>query len=89
MDDLVGVSAASFDFPPGATLALFTDGFFEAANAESELFGDERVIALIQEGVRSRLPEVIAGLHEEIKRFTGQDAQADDLTAILIRRYDA
>jgi sigma-B regulation protein RsbU (phosphoserine phosphatase) len=75
-----------FEFIPDATLALLTDGFYEATNPQDEQFGEERVIKLAQQKATVPLVELIAELHAEIERFTQGRKQADDLTAVLIRR---
>ncbi len=75
-----------FHFHPGDTLVLLTDGFYEAANAEKEQFGEERVIELIQQHRDLALHELIESLYRHTLSFTGSQPQADDLTAVLIRR---
>jgi phosphoserine phosphatase len=76
----------AFTFAPGDVLVLLTDGFYEAANPAGEPYGEERVMAYVQRhGGRS--PEaLIDGLQTEIMQFTEGCAQADDLTAVLVRR---
>jgi sigma-B regulation protein RsbU (phosphoserine phosphatase) len=75
-----------FEFVPGATLALLTDGFYEAANPQDEQFGEQRVVEFVQQKAAAPLVALIADLHAEIERFTQGRKQADDLTAVLIRR---
>jgi len=76
----------SFDFPPGATLVLLTDGFYEAADERAEQYGEERVIEFIKEKTDKPLTQLIDELYSEIEEFTQNTKQADDLTAVLIRR---
>jgi phosphoserine phosphatase len=78
--------AARFDFTPGSAMVLLTDGFYEAANAESEQFGEPRVTQFIQQNADKPLVNLIDDLHAAIDRFVGDSPQADDLTAVLIRR---
>lgn len=75
-----------FEFSPLATLVLLTDGFYETASAEGELFGEARVTALMQESMNTPLPELIENLYQRVCTFSGGTRQADDLTAVLIRR---
>ncbi|GMU81128.1 MAG: hypothetical protein AMXMBFR47_09990 [Planctomycetota bacterium] len=79
-------AAEPFTFEPGATLVLLTDGFFEAADASAEQFGEERVVAHVRATTAEPLPNVITLLHEKLCRFAGKDDQVDDLTAVLVRR---
>jgi phosphoserine phosphatase len=78
--------AATYDFTPGGTAVLLTDGFYETDNPAGEQFGDERVIAFVRERPDVPLDRLIAELHAEIKQFRQEAAQGDDLTAVLIRR---
>lgn len=75
-----------FDFDPGATLVLLTDGFYEAADPRHEQFGEARVIEFVRKQTGVPLTQLIEALHADIKKFTKGCPQADDLTAVLIRR---
>jgi sigma-B regulation protein RsbU (phosphoserine phosphatase) len=75
-----------FELPPGGTLVLLTDGFYEAADPSKQQFGDERVIEFVKGKAAVPLPRLIADLHADIAAFTQGCKQADDLTAVLIRR---
>lgn len=88
LDEMEDVEIGRFDFGPGATLVLLTDGFFEAASPESELYGEQRVASFIQARPREPLLDTIVALHEAIQRFTESAPQADDLTAVLVRRVN-
>lgn len=77
---------ACFEFSPGSTLALMTDGFYEAAAPERDLFGEQRVIDFIRTHVAAPVSELIKSLYAEIDRFVAGAPQADDLTAVVIRR---
>jgi phosphoserine phosphatase len=75
-----------FEFAPSATLVLLTDGFYEAANPQDEQFGESRVIEYVRQKAAVPLVELIDGLHADVVAFTQGCPQADDLTAVLIRR---
>ena len=77
---------ARFKFAPNATLILLTDGFYETANAEAELFGEDRVTAFVQRHSPLSLDTLIDQLYEATTQFSAGTPQADDLTAVLIRR---
>ncbi|RMF83172.1 MAG: GAF domain-containing protein [Planctomycetota bacterium] len=79
-------STESFRFRPGTTLALLTDGFYEAANAEGDQYGEGRVTQFIRERAHYPLPKLIDKLHESISHFVDDVVHKDDLTAVLIRR---
>lgn len=86
LPDFTFDSPQRFEMVPGSTLVLLTDGFYETASPGGELFGEERVAGIIQAGVNTPLTELIDRLHAQIREFSGGAKQADDLTAVLIRR---
>ena len=75
-----------FEFAPGATLMLLTDGFYEAANPAGEQYGEARAIEFVRRHADKSLTELIETLHADIVAFTEGRPQADDLTAVMARR---
>lgn len=74
------------EFQPGDMLVLSTDGFFEWANATGEQFGVKRMEDTIR-ATRDKSPkEIIAALYQAVIAFSGGTKQADDLTAVVIKR---
>lgn len=86
LDELDQVEIGRFDLAPRATLVLLTDGFYEAGDPQGELFGEARVISFIQGRAAEPLGDTIVALHDAIQLFTRNAPQADDLTALLVRR---
>jgi serine phosphatase RsbU (regulator of sigma subunit) len=72
------------ELPPGASLVLYTDGVVEARR-DGELYGDERLDALLaaQHGLPARA--LAAAVAEEARGFAGGDL-SDDLAVVVIRR---
>ena len=72
----------------GTTLLLYTDGLTEAKNANSELFGGDRmtktVERLLSEG-EATPKSIICGLTDAVKTFAADAEQSDDLTMMAIR----
>jgi phosphoserine phosphatase RsbU/P len=75
-----------FELPPGATLALLTDGFFEAYDRNSDLFGEDRAVAFLRERVHEPLERLVEGLYDAVRAFSAGMPQADDMTGVLVRR---
>lgn len=64
-------------------LLLYTDGVTEAENAAQDLFGDERLLKILDKCGDPATPKmVIDSVLEEVSRFTGGAAQNDDITAL-------
>ncbi len=59
---------------PGDLLALYTDGVTEAANAEDEEFGTDRLVATLRELRPKPLPELEADARRAAPRVHGRDA---------------
>lgn len=70
---------------PGDTLFLYTDGVTEAMNPADELFGDQRLRRAAEELAGRPLPEMTAGILEQVTVFAAGAAQSDDITILMIR----
>jgi len=75
-----------FDFAPGDTVALLTDGFFETSSPAGEQYGVERVVDRLRSRADLSLEAMIRDLNDDISRFSGNAPPADDLTAVFVRR---
>lgn len=69
---------------PGDILYLITDGITEAMNANGELYGNERLAAVLS-GAGSKAQEVIDALHASVNTFIGDAQPSDDLTILAVR----
>jgi sigma-B regulation protein RsbU (phosphoserine phosphatase) len=76
---------AEVTLQPGDTLALFTDGVTEAQNAEEELWGEERLLELLQAHQKSPCRRIVGEILSELRRFSGDEPQSDDITLLLAR----
>jgi len=86
MEDAEFKEIANHDFAPGDFAAITTDGVFEAANSSGEMFGMGRVMDLLRRDRGLRAEETVRNLHQAVRDFTAGVPQADDLTAIIVRR---
>jgi phosphoserine phosphatase len=74
---------------PGDVLVLLTDGFYEWVRDDGEAFGEERVGEVIRRLHLAPAAEMIAGFYQAVLDFSGGSRQADDLTAVIVRRIAA
>ena len=70
---------------PGQTLVLVTDGIEEYTTAEGEQFGSERLIELLQSESSLSPQAALEKLFLEVRKFSGDLPQRDDMTAILVK----
>jgi sigma-B regulation protein RsbU (phosphoserine phosphatase) len=74
------------DFPPGATLLLYTDGVTEAMNAAGEEFAVPRLKNVLTQLPGRPAPMVVEKILDAVNDFSGGVAAEDDLTLVAIRR---
>jgi len=70
----------------GDILAVVTDGFYEACDPADEQFGTDRACRVIRECRDLPAEDIIANLQRAVDAFTQAAPQADDLTAIIVKR---
>ncbi|HWQ54633.1 MAG TPA: SpoIIE family protein phosphatase [Bryobacteraceae bacterium] len=71
---------------PGEAILLYTDGVTEAQD-EAEKFYSERRLREVLRNMGPQTPEaMIRGVLEDVERFSGGAAQADDVTMLALKR---
>jgi sigma-B regulation protein RsbU (phosphoserine phosphatase) len=70
---------------PGDMLVIFSDGVTEAMSEAGEFFEEERLLALLPSLADLPAAEIVDRILDEVTRFAGQAAQADDITLIVAR----
>jgi phosphoserine phosphatase RsbU/P len=73
-----------FQVGRGDVLCLITDGVVEATAADGELFGEERLVALLCEPGPRTASQVLATIFERSEAFMA--SQSDDMTSVILRR---
>jgi len=76
-----------FQLAEGDLLCLITDGVVEAANHEGELFGEDRLTALLATPGPITASQILTNIFERVEAFTA--VQADDVTSVILRRTHA
>jgi len=71
-------------FRPGDTLLTYTDGFFEASNADGTMFGEARLRAFLSESKDLTGADLIDRLIHRVVAFTGRKDFDDDICALVI-----
>jgi sigma-B regulation protein RsbU (phosphoserine phosphatase) len=69
----------------GDLFVLFTDGITEAMNSGEELFGEDRLGALIEEHADLPFDELRERIYREVRAFAGEPGPHDDMTLILLK----
>lgn len=70
---------------PGDNLVLYTDGITEAANADEEMFGEERLEKVLVKYRDATAREMEERVYTSIKDFAAGASQTDDLTMVVVK----
>ena len=72
---------------PGDRVIFCSDGIIEAENSQEEMFGFERTAETIRKGCQDDLsaPQLLDYLINEVKTFTGEASQGDDMTVVVLK----
>ncbi len=70
----------------GQSLLAFTDGLVEARSPTGEVFGSERLRAMLRELGALPAPELVGSVVESLKGFAAQAEPHDDLTMLAVTR---
>jgi len=68
----------------GDRMLLFTDGVSEAANAEQEEFGEERLTALVRQSAAENAQSLQSLVMQEVARFCANRFQDDATVVVLV-----
>lgn len=70
----------------GDCVLFYTDGVREAVDANEEEFGMERMAEVFKQAAPLGAEAVLSRMQEELRDFTGQSTQMDDITLVVIER---
>lgn len=80
-----GVKAGEKQLQEGDLFVLYTDGVTEMHNPESKLYGEKRLVKLIQEQRQLSAADLLKKIEEEVYAFAQGRAQFDDFTLIVVK----
>ena len=69
---------------PGDKLFLYTDGVPEAADAERNMFGTERMLEALNNEPGAAPEQILQGVREAVDGFVSDAEQFDDLTMLCV-----
>jgi sigma-B regulation protein RsbU (phosphoserine phosphatase) len=69
---------------PDDRVYLYTDGVTEAINCDDELFGDSRLLKIMNNNMDFGLKELLFHVQEEIDIFVMEREQFDDITMLIM-----
>ena len=69
----------------GDVLLLYTDGVIEAENDNNELFGEDRLVLLLEEHNKLPPQDMIDHIIEQVRLFSGQRSFKDDVSLVVMQ----
>ncbi|MBN2399167.1 MAG: serine/threonine-protein phosphatase, partial [Candidatus Aminicenantes bacterium] len=78
--------SASINLLPGDLLLLYTDGVTERENDEGEMFGNERLEAVLMEHRAGEAHEIVTAVFRAVDLYGRGTPAADDMTVLALRR---
>ena len=76
-----------FEMQSGDRLFVYTDGVAEAMNSEHELFGTDRLLAVLNSDQNASPRQVLENVTNGINAFVGDAEQFDDITMLGFAYY--
>jgi sigma-B regulation protein RsbU (phosphoserine phosphatase) len=86
MPDLPLDDPVRFHMEPGDLFFVASDGFAEAANADKDMFGNDRIVDLLRANRDQSSQETLDCIMSTVAQFTDHAPADDDRTGVLIRR---
>ena len=74
------------DFPAGSLLVMFTDGVTEAENEHGDMYGEDRLSAIVLKNRDLEPEELVKKIFRSIKSFTKGAEQSDDITLMVVKK---
>jgi len=69
---------------PGDTICLYTDGVTEATDATQQLYGDARLLNLLNQQQNASAKDICDAIKADVDAFVGEAEQFDDITLLCL-----
>ena len=70
----------------GDTIVIYSDGITEALNKNNEEFGEEQLLVVLKENLKSTAELLIEKVFKAVKLFVKDVHQSDDITIVVIKK---
>jgi len=86
MFDAASYQSRTFHLDKGDILVVFSDGLTDAQDRQEEMFGEERLLKIIQQEAPLGSPALEQRFLKAIEEFTQGMPQTDDITFVLVEK---
>lgn len=70
---------------PGDSLIFFSDGIVDAQNAAGDMFGDDRLKAVVKKYAQKSASKIAEAILTEVSKFQGGQEHFDDETVVVLK----
>jgi sigma-B regulation protein RsbU (phosphoserine phosphatase) len=82
----LGIAPCEVQLAPGDLVLLYTDGVTDTRGPSRERFGDDRLLAVVEDARGASTQEVVDAVVAATHTFQGDQPAADDVTIVAVRR---
>ena len=82
-------SSKNVKIAPDDVIVMYTDGVTESVNSKQEMFGEKRLIEIIQRKRHLTAQCILNEILIAVKAFSGDNEQLDDITLLVIKGTQA
>jgi phosphoserine phosphatase RsbU/P len=75
----------SLSTQPGDSLIFFSDGITDAQNMDGDMFGDDRLKAIVKKNHQKSASRIADAILSEVSKFQGERERFDDETVVVLR----
>jgi sigma-B regulation protein RsbU (phosphoserine phosphatase) len=86
MFDFASYQSRTFRLDKGDVLVVYSDGLTDAENHQEEMFGEERLLEIIQQAAPSGSDALEQRFLKAIEEFTQGMPQTDDITFVVVEK---
>jgi len=69
-------------------IVIYTDGISEARNTNGDLYGEPRILKLIQEYAHKAAREICSIIMDDVQKYSRGSEETDDRTMVVIKRVN-
>lgn len=73
------------DIETGSVLVIFSDGIKESRNTDNQMYGEKRIIGMIEKNAGLSAHEIEKKLRQDLSEFTGNLPIEDDITIVVVK----
>jgi len=80
-----GYRSCALPLAPGDFVCLYTDGVTETIGPDDEMFGEQRLAAVLRAAAHGSARAIVDALLAAVQKFRGGGASGDDVTAVVVK----